>query len=126
MGRSLSVLLVEDEPMIALMVSEMLEAEGFMVAGLFQHNVQALAYLRDHRPDVAILDFSLADGKAEPVARRLNELAAPFCVISGFTKSAADPLFDGVEWLDKPFSQEQLGHAVRACLSNSAKLPAYV
>jgi DNA-binding response OmpR family regulator len=121
-----SVMLVEDEPMIALMVSDMIEAKGFAMLGVFRANGEAVAFLGDHRPDLAIVDFALVDGPAVPVAKKLREQGTPFCVISGYQRNVGGPLFDGVAWLDKPFSQEELCSALRACLENGAKRPAYV
>jgi CheY-like chemotaxis protein len=57
----LSVLLVEDEPMIALMVADIVEAQGLGVAGVFRANAEALCFLHHCRPDAAIVDYSLAD-----------------------------------------------------------------
>ncbi len=112
-----SVMLVEDEPMIALMVEGMLEAQGFQVAAIFTRNAQALSFLCDQKPDVAIVDFSLADGKADPTARKLREQCIPFLIISGFNRSAANKTFDGVQWLEKPFSEEQFCLSLGACLN---------
>ena len=124
-GLGRSVMLVEDEPMIALMVEDMLAAKGCALAGLFTRNAQALVFLRDHRPDLAIVDFSLADGKAYPLATELRERRIPFFVISGFTRGAADRSFDGTLWLDKPFSEEQFCSCLHACLREAAGSSAY-
>lgn len=120
-----SVMLVEDEPMIALMVEDMLEAKGFRLLGLFSRNVQALSFLRDHQPDVAVVDFSLADGRADPLAHKLRERRIPFFIISGFTRTAASRTFDGALWLEKPFSEAQFSACLSACLSGQADLSAY-
>jgi len=119
-------MLVEDEPMIALMVADMVEEQGFAVAGIFRANGEALAFLRDHRPHLAIVDYALTDGPAAPIARKLKENGTPFCVISGHHRSVAGSLFDDVAWVDKPFSQDQLCSALRACLAHAAGLPAHV
>jgi DNA-binding response OmpR family regulator len=121
-----SVMLVEDEPMIALMVEDMLEAMGFRLVGLFSRNAEALTFLCAHRPDVAVVDFSLADGKADPLARKLREQRIPFLIISGFTRSAADEAFDGAPWLEKPFSQDQFCSGLSVCLSEGAGSSAYM
>ena len=126
MWRGQSVMLVEDEPMIALMVADMVEEQGFAVAGIFRANGEALAFLRDHRPHLAIVDYALTDGPAAPIARKLKENGTPFCVISGHHRSVAGSLFDDVAWVDKPFSQDQLCSALRACLAQAAGLPAHV
>ena len=115
MKMSGGVMLVEDEPMIALMVADMIEAYDLKVACVFRSNAQAIAWLADHRPDLAVIDFGLADGRADFLAQRLVRQVTPFCVISGFPRAAAGPLFQDVAWIDKPFSQEELYLALRAC-----------
>ncbi len=117
MVRGQGVLLVEDEPMIALMVVDMVEAQGLRVMGLFRANGEALAFLAEHSPDVAIVDFGLADGSAAPLARALKAKRTPFCVISGYQRSVAGELFDNVLWLEKPFSEDQLCRMLHACLA---------
>ena len=126
MERGQGVLLVEDEPMIALMLADMVEAQGLPVVAMFRANGEALAFLRDHRPEVAIVDFSLADGCAFGLASALKMQGTPFCVISGYHRSVAGPLFDDILWLDKPFSQDQLGCALLACLRERKHNPSYV
>lgn len=126
MGQGQGVVVVEDEPMIALMVADMVEEQGFKIVGVFRANGEALAFLRDHRPHLAIVDYALTDGPAAPVAQKLRENGTPFCVISGYQKSVAGPLFEDVVWLDKPFSQQQLCGALHACLERGARLPACV
>ncbi len=126
MGRGQGVMLVEDEPMIALMVADMVEEQGFVVAGVFRANGEALAFLRVHRPHLAIVDYALRDGHAGPLARKLKENGTPFCVISGYHRSVGGPLFDDVAWVDKPFSQDQLRSALRGCLTHAARCPAHV
>ncbi len=121
-----SVMLVEDEPMIALMVENMLDAQGFQRVDLFARNAQALAFLQDHRPDIAIIDFSLADGRADPLAQKLRERRIPFFVISGFTRGAGNAHFDAAPWLEKPFSEEQFYSCLGSCLQKGAGLSAYV
>ena len=106
--------------MIALLVEDMLVAQGFSILGLFTRNAQALAFLMDHRPDLAIIDFSLADGNAYPLADKLRERRVPFFIISGFTRSAANSTLDGTIWLEKPFSEEQFLSCLSTCFRNAS------
>jgi len=78
MKMSGGVMLVEDEPMIALMVADMIEACDLKVACVFRSNAQAIAWLADHRPDLAVIDFGLADGRADFLAQRLVRQVTPF------------------------------------------------
>jgi CheY-like chemotaxis protein len=81
--RGHSVLVLEDEPLIALDICEALKAEGASV--LMAHGLRDALALADH-PDLsaAMLDFGLRDGDAAPVCERLNKRAIPFVLYSGY------------------------------------------
>jgi len=111
-----SVILVEDEPMIALMICDMVMAQGFAVVGVFRGNGEALTFLREHRPDAAIVDYALTDGPASPLALMLRQQGTPFCIVSGYDRSVAGPMFRDVVWIDKPFSADQMCDALRTCM----------
>jgi CheY-like chemotaxis protein len=58
--RILEVLVVEDEPLIAMSMEQMLGALGHKVVGSFPHVAAALEFLERSRPDVAFLDINLS------------------------------------------------------------------
>ena len=94
-GRRLSVLVVEDEFLIALDLETILQTHGHTVVGLVGTVESALALLDDARPDVAVLDVNLRGKPAVPVAQRLRTLQIPFVVASA--NASCD--FDGGEAL---------------------------
>jgi two-component system, response regulator PdtaR len=53
----LAVLIVEDEPLIALDLEAMLERRGARIVGPAATVREALSLLQSERPDVALLDF---------------------------------------------------------------------
>ncbi len=57
-----TVLLLEDEALIAVALQDDLEEAGYWVAGPFVSCASALAWLGDYRPDLAVLDTVLKDG----------------------------------------------------------------
>ena len=65
------ILIVEDEMIIGLQLQDLLERGGYQVMDLAPTNRQALAALSQHRPDAVLLDCSLSDGQATPVAEEL-------------------------------------------------------
>ncbi len=104
-----TVLVLDDEVWVATCVVDILAEFGLRVAGPFRSNATALSYLTDHTPDVAILDFNVADGTSERTAKRLIELQIPILVVSGSPKeSSIGPEFRRAEWLDKPFGEAAL------------------
>ena len=56
------VLIVEDELMIADMIEETLVQHGYEVCGIARTVADAVALIRRHDPDLAVIDLRLADG----------------------------------------------------------------
>jgi DNA-binding response OmpR family regulator len=100
-----TILLLEDEPFIALAIEQDLAEVGATVLSAATCS-QALWLLLHERIDVAVLDFRIGDENCEAVAQRCRELGVPFVITSGLT-SDGDTL-GASEWLDKPFPIEQL------------------
>jgi response regulator of citrate/malate metabolism len=66
------VLIVEDEPAVALMVEDIAMAEGFAIAGIARNMAEAMELAPE--ADIAILDVRLADGLTGPeIAKQLVE-----------------------------------------------------
>jgi DNA-binding NtrC family response regulator len=119
------VLILEDEPIIALDVEGILADAGFEVAGTLSTCAGAMEWLTTRRADVALLDIDLHDGSCEHVAQRLLDLGIPFVVFSGSepTDETIDPVFLKGGWLEKPAPGPRIVVAVSEVLS-SRRLPA--
>jgi CheY-like chemotaxis protein len=78
-----TVLVAEDEPMIAMTVVDELGEAGFFTVGPFATTSQALAYCRKHTPDCAVLDVRLEDGESYPLADFLAQREVPVVFYSG-------------------------------------------
>ena len=101
MGRS--VLLVEDEMMIAWDIEQTLTHAGMRVLGPASSVGRAMRLLESERPDAAILDLNLRGELVTPVARRLRELEVPFVLATAYNHLRSGEMeFDGVENLGKP------------------------
>jgi CheY-like chemotaxis protein len=118
---SVSVLVVEDEPLIALDIEEMLTSAGCTVAAILDTCEAAEVWLASNSPDVAILDIQLKDGTCESVARTLHERSIPFVVHSGSEQSddVLHPIFREGSWVAKPASQDELAEALRKPVANT-------
>src|SRR5918998_586942 len=78
------VLVVEDEAVIGLALSELVEDEGCEVCGPFTRSDQAIAWLDGGgTPDVAIVDHILRDGPCIDLIRLLKARGIPFVIYSG-------------------------------------------
>lgn len=80
------VLILEDEAIIALDLASGMEQAGHGVLGPFASEADALAAVEENRPDAAILDVNLGEGRtSEVIAARLAGLGVPFLFLSGHT-----------------------------------------
>jgi len=103
-----SILVLEDEPLIALEIIEALRRAGASVFGA--HTVRDALPLAG-RPDLsaAILDLGLGDGDGEPLFSELRLRGIPFVVYSGYPKPASA---DDVPFIQKPARTDALVDAV--------------
>jgi len=61
-------IILEDEPLIAIYVEDVLVETGIAVAGIFKRCDAALDWLAQNRADLAVLDVKLGEGSCAPVA----------------------------------------------------------
>jgi DNA-binding response OmpR family regulator len=102
-------MIVEDQALIGMSLEAFLEDAGFEVAGVFMSNAQALQWLEDDLPDIAVLDVMIKDGTSVAVARMLKRMGVPFVVYSGLPAKTECPVeLQNVPWLEKPVSRETL------------------
>lgn len=76
------ILVVEDEPLIALDLAGTLEEGGFSVLGPAFTVSSALTLLDGQRPDAAVLDVNLGREVVTPVAHVLHRAHVPFLISS--------------------------------------------
>jgi DNA-binding response OmpR family regulator len=103
------VLIAEDVGAISLALEDTLQDGGYTVAGPFASRESASAWLRDHTPDVALLDLVLRDGPCLEVARLLQERNVPTVFLSGQMRDASLPDdLQRLPWIEKPVRFDQL------------------
>jgi DNA-binding response OmpR family regulator len=100
-----SVLVVEDEPLIALAVKELFEADGANVDIAFTPH-GALGLLDKTVFSAAILDFGTADNDKEQLCRTLRAYGIPFMYYTGYGDIEVRP--SGPPVVVKPASGEIL------------------
>lgn len=108
-----SILIVEDEPLIALDIESSLAAKGALITttSAFDH---ALILVEHDGLSGAILDHAIGDDKSTPLYDRLNERGIPFIIYSAHSLPAEDR--KGGVLLAKPATPEQLVAAVEDLL----------
>lgn len=78
-----TVLVVEDEFIIALDLSETVRDMGFRVEGPYANKDHAFIAIDQEMPDVAILDVMTGDGEVFPLADALTDAGVPIIFHSG-------------------------------------------
>lgn len=116
--RSLRVLVVEDEFLIAAEMAAILEEAGHHVvgpAGSVSAGQALLAKTGDL--DAAVIDANLRGETSAPLAAIMRERKIPFCVCTGYRVSDLKSLFGDVMTLHKPIDPPGLLRAVAALAS---------
>ena len=83
MAPARSILIVEDEPLIAMMLEDFLDSLGHRVHGTCDTVECALDETEKGGFDLAILDVNLKGENVWPVATRLREKNVPFVIATG-------------------------------------------
>lgn len=83
-----TVLIVEDEPVLALDMKAIVESLGFRLFASAVTLEDALYQIADHTPDLAILDANLAGHSSEPVAELLQARGVPLIFTTAFSDLA--------------------------------------
>lgn len=109
----LTALLVEDEPLVAMMMADVLLEFDFAVLGPFASVDKAIAAVDEARPHVALLDINLRGEMVYPVAARLRELGVPFIFMTGYAPEGVSREFKDAPILKKPVDQAQLYQAIQ-------------
>ena len=84
------ILVVEDDPLIAIDMQDMLTDRGAEVLGPAPSVGAALKALSGRRPDAAVLDVNLRGVMSTPVAEALRREGVPFVVATGYSRGQLD------------------------------------
>jgi DNA-binding response OmpR family regulator len=114
------VLIAEDEALIGLDIVDTLLGGKYRADGPFASCAAALAWLKENKPDAAILDVSLRDGPSIEIARELRRRGIPFVVYTGCLSGGADAAFAGAPWLEKPILSADLLGALAGLFSRES------
>jgi DNA-binding response OmpR family regulator len=113
------ILVVEDDGVVAMMLSDQLDELGFATIELRYSLASALVAATDHLPDVALLDLHLTDGLSLPIAQVLAGRGIPSVFMSGDQDAESKLGLATGSVLLKPFSPAELQAALTAALSGS-------
>ncbi|WP_439574032.1 response regulator [Phreatobacter sp.] len=112
------VLIIEDEPIIALDIETLVQELGHSVTGIARTHKEAVALVQRRRPGLVLADIQLADGSSglDAVAEILTSIDLPVIFITAYperllTGDRPEPAF----LITKPFQPE----AVKAAISQA-------
>jgi len=112
MMKRLSILVVEDEAMIAFLLSLVLEGLGHEICAIEGDEAGAVAAARRCRPDLMIVDEHLGHGSGLAVVEEvLQEGPTPHIFVSGDTARILK-LMPGAIVLEKPYFEADLEQAI--------------
>ena len=109
------ILLVEDEPLIAMMLEDYLDILERQVAGTADTVAGALDLVAAGGFDAAILDVNLRGGeKSWPIADALADRGTPFLLATGGSDDTVAPRHRDRPVLQKPFTMDGVEKALDA------------
>jgi CheY-like chemotaxis protein len=115
-----SIFLVEDEVMIRMMVSDMLEELGYRIAAEAGDIDEALRLVQCTDFDVAILDVNVNGKVISPVAEAVQLRKRPFIFATGYGVQGLPEKFRDRPAVQKPFQMDTLARVIENTLKNIA------
>ena len=113
-AKTIRVLIVEDEYLVALNIATILEEAGCEIVGIAGSVPKALRLLDDEGCDAAVLDGNLHGLSSEPVAAALRQHGKPFLMLSGYAANQPQSGPAEAPYLAKPYLPADLVAAVLA------------
>ena len=119
-GSPVRVLVVDDEPNLAELLTSALRLEGMSVSAALD-GTSAIRMVRESVPDIVVLDVMLPDMDGRTVLRRLRELEARMPVLFLTARDAVEDRVSGLtaggdDYVTKPFSLEEVVARLRGLL----------
>lgn len=115
-----SILIIEDEPLIAMEISDIVEGMGHKVCGVAGREKSAVALARELNPALVLADIQLqgSDSGIAAVQEILKGVSIPVIFVTGFperllTGNTIEPAFV----ISKPFNPDTLRAAIGQALS---------
>ena len=101
------ILVIEDEPLIAQMIEEMLQEAGYRVSGVAHTMAMARQEFLKSNFDAVLLDINIGGRYQPEIADFLQDRGVPFAFVSGYDYFIV-PRHQMVPILQKPFTAVDL------------------
>jgi DNA-binding response OmpR family regulator len=116
-----SILLVEDEAFIRMMLVDMVQDIGHQVVAEAGSVDEGCLLAKREEYDLAIIDINLNGMNASPVAEAVAGRGLPFLFLSGYGSKGIPAKFKGAPWLPKPCSPDTLKQKINSILSTEKR-----
>ena len=102
-------MILEDEPLISLLLEELIETSGHPVAGVAVTLSQARAIMAAQDLDIAFLDLFLQGQETSvELSRELAEKAIPVLFVTGNEQECRNHRARAVGYIEKPFGRRTM------------------
>jgi DNA-binding NarL/FixJ family response regulator len=128
-ARRVRVLIVQDHPLLASAIAEVLEGQpDLVVSGVCASGAAALAAAARDRPDVVLMDFRLPDVTGPEAARMIQNANAESAIVFHSADDSETALLDAVDagataYLTKDATGDQIIEAVRRASLGEVLIP---
>lgn len=120
MSNARNILIVEDEPLIAMMLEDFILSLGHQVSGSCDSVSAALKEVETGEFDLAILDVNLKGESVWPVATALRARGTPFVLASGGHVDPPPAEFRNAPMIEKPFTIDRVTPIIEAAFNERA------
>ncbi len=116
----ISVLIVEDDPLLAMAIGLCVEEAGYEIAGKARSVDAALSLLAREKVDAALLDINLTGELVFPVANALAERGVPFVFVTAHASTLIPDRHRDRPVVLKPYFDAALRAALASVLPQAA------
>jgi CheY-like chemotaxis protein len=110
------VLIIEDEPIVAMLAEDMLESIGCEIAGIAASAAEARAAIEAMSFDLVMLDINLDGEDGLAIADILKARGIPFVITSGYAAQGLAQHHPDAPVLAKPYAIAALEAAINRCI----------
>ena len=108
----MKVLIVEDEPLVAMMIEDAVIEAGHEIAGTLGTMHDALGAIASLDFDVALLDMNLGGQQAHPLPVAMTARGKPFAFVTGYGEAGVLAQFRHMPVVTKPFIATEIAEAL--------------
>jgi two-component system, chemotaxis family, chemotaxis protein CheY len=123
---NISVLVVDDAPFIRELIVQIVQKEGWQIAGEADNGKQAVALARERNPSVIIMDLIMPEMSGLDATREILEQNPEAKIIACSTVNDQNLIMRAldagcVNYITKPFEREKIVAVIKSTFSRVAK-----